>query len=539
MKMKKFVKKNPAVTDETQIYVVGCGMAGLSAAIFAIRDARIPGKNVHIFEERNSVGGSLYGEGSPDMDYFTFGDWKFHRKVYNCTWDVLSEIPSLDEPNKSVTKEIFEYNQEHEKNARSRLIHANQYADNVESMGLKRGQVIKLVRLIFLPERWIENRRIDSWFDHTFFTTNFWKVFSSMFAIEYWNDLVEMKRYVRRFICDVPKMVSGKAEVVTPHNNYNSMTEPMRKWLEEQGVQFEMGCKVADLDFTPAQDELTVERLYYSKNGENEKIDIRDCDFVFITNGSMIADVRRGSLEEPAVLERRKLDGSWTLWENIVKKRPGSGLGNPSNFDNNIEKSAWMIFLVNSTDQTFFKLYEQFTGNKPGQANMVTFTDSNWHASVLVPAHPHFRDQPKDRYIWAACGFMPFEKGNFVDKKMSDCNGEEILTEICHHFGFVEEQQHILETSTCVPAMMPYVMSHFLPRKRSDRPQVVPEGSTNLAFMGQFTESGECVMLVESSIRSAKIAVNTLLNVGKKIPPVYTGVHNPIVLFKALATVSK
>lgn len=528
-----------AVTDKTKIYIAGGGMAGLSAAIFAARDANIAGKNIHIFEQRGSVGGSLYGEGSPDTNYFTFGDWKFHLRVYNCTWDVLSEIPSLDVPNKSVTEEILEYNQTHKKNARSRLIHANQRTDNAESMGLKWGQIIKLVRLILTPESRIENRRIDSWFNPAFFTTNFWKVFSSMFAIEYWNDLVEMQRYVRRFFSDVHRMVSGQAEVVTPYNNFNSMTEPMRKWLEEKGVNFEMGCKVIDLDFKPAQDELTVERLYYSRNGRNEKIDIRDGDFVFATTGSMIADLRRGSMAKPAVLETGKVDGSWTLWENIVKKRPDYGLGNPSNFDDHVDKSAWMIFMVDSKDRTFINLYEKFTGNKPGQANMVTLTNSNWHSSVLVPTQPHFRSQPKDRYVWAACGFMPFEKGNFVNKRMSECNGEEILTEVCHHFGFIEELPHILKTSTCVPAMLPYVMSHFLPRKRSDRPMVVPKGSTNLAFMGQFTESEECVMLVESSVRCAKIAVNTLLNVDKMVPSVYTGLYNPAALFRALATLVK
>ncbi len=529
-------KPHHTVTNKTQLYIAGGGMAGLSAAIFAARDAHIPGKNIHIFEQRGSIGGSLYGEGSPDTTYFTFGDWKFHLKVYNCTWDVLSEIPSLDRPDMSVTEDIFQYNQKHQKNARSRLIHANHTADHVESMGLKWGDIAKLVRLIFTPESRIENRRIDSWFDPPFFTTNFWKVFSSMFAIEFWNDLVEMQRYARRFMHDVHRMVSGKAEVVTPYNNYNSMTEPMRKWLKEKGVDFEMGCKVIDLDFKPTRDELTVERLYYTKNGKNEKIDVMDGDFVFATTGSMIADLRRGSTTEPAILETGKADGSWTLWENIVKKCPDSGLGNPANFDSHIDKSAWMIFIVDSRDRTFINLYEQFTGNKPGQANMVTFTDSNWHSSVLVPAQPHFRNQPKDRYIWAACGFMPFEKGNFVHKKMSECNGEEIMTEVCHHFGFVEELPRILKTSTCVPAMLPYVMSHFLPRKRTDRPLVVPEGSTNLAFMGQFTESGECVMLVESSIRCAKIAVNTLLNVDKKVPPVYTGIFNPLAMMRTLAT---
>ncbi len=534
------MKNKSNISDKTKVYIVGGGMAGLSAAIFAIRDAHIPGKNVYILEARNCIGGSLYGEGSPSMNYFTLGDWKFHRKAYNCTWDVLSEIPSLDVPNNSVKEEIFQYNKTHIKNAQTRLIHSNQSKDNVESMKLTRKDLMKLMRLIFVSEKKIENRRIDSWFSRPFFTSNFWKVFSSMFAIEHWNDLVEMKRYVRRFMGDVHRMVSGKAEVVTPYNNYNSMTEPMQKWLEEKGVNFETNHKVIDLDFCPSKDKVTVERIHYTTNDENDiTIDLEDCDFVFVTNGSMIADYTRGSKEKPAYLEREKLDGSWTLWENIIKKRPNSGLGNPETFNGHVDQSAWMIFIVNSDDPTFINLYEQFTGNKPGQANMVTFTDSNWHSSVLVPSHPHFRDQPHSKYIWAACGFKPFEKGNFVDKTMAACNGKEIMTEICHHFGFVKEIPHILETSTCVPGMLPYVMSHFLPRKRSDRPKVVPDSSTNLAFMGQYTESGECVMLVESSIRCAKIAVNTLLQVNKKVPPVYTAVHNPIKLLRALRTISK
>ena len=113
------------------------------------------------------------------------------------------------------------------------------------------------------------------------------------------------------------------------------------------------------------------------------------------------------------------------------------------------------------------------------------------------------------------------------------------MTEVCHQFGFEKELPHILETSTCIPSMMPYEMSHFLPRKKSDRPPVVPEGSTNLAFMGQFVESGECVMLVESSVRCGQMAVYSLLGVDKKVPPVYTGIHKPAVWLRTIATVLK
>ena len=109
MSAKGFEKKRPTVTDKSQLYLVGGGIAGLSAAVFAIRDGHIPGKNIHIFEVMNVVGGSLDGGITPDKYYVTRGDWKFNIEVYQCMWDVLSAIPSLTDPNKSVKDEIFEY----------------------------------------------------------------------------------------------------------------------------------------------------------------------------------------------------------------------------------------------------------------------------------------------------------------------------------------------------------------------------------------------------------------------------------------------
>src|SRR4030042_6520648 len=173
------------VNDKTQVYLVGGGIAGLSAAVFAIRDAHIPGKNIHIFEVLDVMGGALDGAGSPDKYYVTRGDRKFNIEVFNCTWALFSAIPSLTDPKKTVKDEFFEYNKIHKKNAKSRLIDKNRNKDDVSTMGLSWGDRRKLLSLIVIPESRIENRRIDSWFDPSFFETNFWKVFSSMFAIEY------------------------------------------------------------------------------------------------------------------------------------------------------------------------------------------------------------------------------------------------------------------------------------------------------------------------------------------------------------------
>ncbi len=109
--------------------------------------------------------------------------------------------------------------------------------------------------------------------------------------------------------------------------------------------------------------------------------------------------------------------------------------------------------------------------------------------------------------------------------------------EIMGHLRIDAESKKILETSTCIPCMMPFITSQFLRRSKGDRPQVVPEGSKNLAFVGQFCEiPDDVVFTVEYSIRSAAIAVYALLGLDRKPPAIYKGSHDPRVLLKAFQT---
>ena len=64
---------------------------------------------------------------------------------------------------------------------------------------------------------------------------------------------------------------------------------------------------------------------------------------------------------------------------------------------------------------------------------------------------------------------------------MRDCTGEEILLELLGHLHFEEHTKDILEdVVNVIPCMMPYIDAQFQPRAMSDRPHVVPSGSTNL-----------------------------------------------------------
>lgn len=87
---------------------------------------------------------------------------------------------------------------------------------------------------------------------------------------------------------------------------------------------------------------------------------------------------------------------------------------------------------------------------------------------------------------------------------------------------------------------MPFIGSQFLTRGKGDRPQVVPNGSTNLAFIGQYAEvPNDTVFTVEYSVRSAQIAVFTLLNLKRKVNLIYRGMLSPAVRIRSIKPMYK
>lgn len=518
-------------SESPQLYFVGGGISSLAGAVFAIRDGDIPGKNIHIIESAQVMGGALDGEGSCEIGYICRGARKYDITAtsYGCTWDLLKTIPTLTDPKISLYEEFIAFNKQHVKNFKGRIIDKDKNVDHIQTLGLTFVHRLRLAQLIATPERMLENRTIDSWFTSSFFKTNLWIIFSSMLGFMPYHDLVECRRYLRKFSHLLKNMLGGQPqgyEVCHPLNQYESLILPLEQWLKKQGVDFMMGCRVSDLDFDPDTKSLMIRRIHYSQAGAEMEIELSSKDFVFITNGSLVADSTRGSMTSPAPrLETGKLDGSWRLWENLAAKSPR--LGNPSNFTSHIDKTKWVIFSITSQDSTFFDLFERKTGNKPGTSDLVTFKDSGWLLSVQVPAQPQFLNQPENVKKWGGYALNSTAQGDYVKKPITECSGQEILQEICYQFGFEKDLPHILATSTCIPSLEPYACAQFMPRCKSDRPKVIPKGSVNVAFLGQYVESGECAFLVEASIRTAKEAVYTFLGVNKRVQPIYKGIYDP------------
>jgi oleate hydratase len=513
----------------TKVYLVGGGIASLAAAAFMIRDGDIPGHNITVFEELDTLGGSLDGSGSAENGYVLRGGRMIESK-YLCTFGLFSSIPTLD-GSKTVTQQIFAWNETMKTSSKSRLVRDGR-RQTAPELGLSERQILTIERLALEPEALLGRTSIADQFDSAFFQTNFWFMWCTTFAFQPWHSAVEFKRYLVRFA----HMVSGfnrlEGIMRTVYNQYDSMVRPLHKWLDERGVKFELNTRVTDLKLRDHGGETVVERIAYERDGEAGAIMVGADDYVLVTLGSMTEASSLGGMDLAPVLNGKTDGGAWTLWEKIVLDRPK--FGRPSTFADHIDESKWVSFTTTLHDPTVLRIVRDLTGNVPGEGGLITFPDSSWLASIVIPHQPHFIGQPDHVSVLWGYGLLVDRPGDFVNKPMSACTGREIMTEVLGHLRIEADAPRILGKLICIPCMMPFITSQFLRREEGDRPQVVPKGSRNLGFMGQFCELPEDVVFtVEYSVRSAQAAVYKLLGLKREPPPVYRGEFDPRVLYKA------
>ena len=522
-------------SGDRQIYFVGGGLASLAGAVYLIRDCKVKGENVHIIESANILGGSNDGAGNTQNGFIVRGGRMLNEETYENFWELFSSIPSIDMPGMSVTEEILNFDHLHPTHAQARLIDEDGNILNVKSMGFNNADRLALGKLMMMPEDKLDDLTIEDWFKNTphFFTTNFWYMWQTTFAFQKWSSLFEFKRYMERMIFEFSRIETLEGVTRTPYNQYESLILPLKEYLNKYNVDFSINATVTDIDFKPG-DGITATAIHIKSEDEESIIELRDEDLCIVTNGCMTDCATLGDLKTaPEYLPSNPPSGE--LWERIAKKK--LGLGNPVPFFNHPEQTNWESFTVTCKGNKLLKLIEQFSGNIPGSGALMTFKDSSWLMSIVVAAQPHFKNQPMDTTIFWGYGLYTDKEGDYVKKLMKECTGEEILIELLHHLHFEDQQEEIMEDIVnVIPCMMPYIDAQFQPRKMTDRPKVVPEGSTNFALISQFVEIPEDMVFTEEySVRAARIAVYKLLGVThKSIIPVTPYKKDKKVLLKAL-----
>ena len=466
--------------DNTKAYLVGGGIASLAAAAYLLRDGHVPGKNIHLLEE-SKIGGSLDAGGSPEEGYSMRGS-RMYGAAYVLTYELFAGIPSLDDPGKSVTQDMLEFWESEPWDAKARLVENAKIVDS-HVLGFDNRDRVDLVKLMFQSEDTLGLKRIEDCFEPHFFETNFWFMCCSMFGFEPWHSAMELRRYLLRFLRLFPDLTTLKIIQSTRYNTYDAVIRPLVRWLAQHGVQFDMGVQVTDLDFTLSNGKKVVRGIRCLRDGRRIDIDVGESDLVVVTIGSMTADSILGSMSAAPVLKTARTGGSWTLWERLAEK--DSAFGRPSAFCGNIDQTKWITFTVTHSDDIFFNLMERFSGRPAGRGGLVTLKSSPWLLTFHLFHPPAYAGQPEGVFVWWGYGLFPDRVGDFVKKRMSDCTGEEILVETFSHLGFQPHIPELLSSANCIPCILPYTTSQFMPRAKGDRPKVIPDGTVNLAFIGQ------------------------------------------------------
>ena len=525
--------QKPQGVDEKAAYLIGSGLAALAAACYLVRDGQMAGERIHILEKDPIPGGACDGYQYTDIGYVMRGGREMDNH-FECMWDLFRSIPSIETEGASVLDEYYWLNKEDPNYSLCRATEKQgQDAHTDKKFGLSDKAAMEIMKLFFTPDEELYNKRIDEIFDHEVLDSNFWLYWRTMFAFENWHSALEMKLYLKRFIHHVGGLPDFTALRFTRYNQYESMILPMVHYLQEHGVDFQYNTQVVNVEFDIRNGRKAARRIVLQREGREDAIDLTDNDLVFITNGGCVENSAYGSQNEPAAFNKTICEGGgWDMWRKIAAQDPS--FGHPDKFCSDPEQSNWMSATVTTLDRRIVPYIEKICKRDPFSGKVVTggivtARDSGWLLSWTINRQPQFRNQPKDQLVIWVYGLFSDKPGDFVKKTMRECTGKEICMEWLYHLGVpVAEIADLAEHSAkTVPVMMPYITAFFMPREKGDRPNVVPDGAVNFAFLGQFAETPrDTIFTTEYSIRTGMEAVYSLLDIDRGVPEVWGSTYD-------------
>ena len=525
--------EKPAGIEEKSAYLVGSGLASLAAACFLVRDAKMPGKNIHILEAMDIAGGACDGIDDPTRGYVMRGGREMEDH-FECLWDLFHSIPSLEVPGASVLDEYYWLNKHDPNYSLCRATERRgEDAHTDGKFGLSQKGSMEIMKLFFTKDEDLYDKTIEDVFDDEVFGSQFWLYWRTMFAFENWHSALEMKRYFQRFIHHIGGLPDFSALKFTRYNQYESLILPMQKYLEAAGVEFRFGTEVTNVRFEITDGKKTARAIECrTKNGDTE-IPLTEKDLVFITNGSCTEGTIYGDQNHAPVGDAEvRSSGCWSLWKKIAAQDPS--FGHPEKFCSDIEKTNWESATVTTANEEIIDQIKKICKRDPRTGKVVTggivsCRDSKWLLSWTINRQGQFKNQKKDEVcVWVYSLFTDVP-GDYVKKPMKECTGKEITAEWLYHLGIpVEDIERLSgEECNCTPTMMPYITAFFMPRSAGDRPDVIPDGSVNAAFLGQFAETPrDTIFTTEYSVRTAMEAVYGLCGVDRGVPEVWGSVYD-------------
>lgn len=525
--------EKPEGVEKKSAYIIGTGLAGLTAAFYLVRDGQMPGNHIHLLEKLELAGGSCDGYKDVHKGFYMRGGREMDNH-FEIMWDVFRDVPSIETPNVSVLDEYYWLNKHDPNYSLCRAtVNKGEDAHTDKLFKLDKDSAMALSQLFITPEADLEEKKISDVLPKSFWETNFWLYWQTMFAFQKWSSALEMKRYLCRYVHHIDGLPDFSALRFTKYNQYESMILPLIEYLKKHDVDVQFGMDVKNVIIEDVDGKKTAKELIYVKDNKEQSIPLTADDLVFITNGCCTDTSCYGDQTHAPDLSHivNGQGESWDLWKNIAKQAKHDEYGHPDVFCSDTEATNWMSATVETSNEDIIQHIMNICKRDPRAGKVttggiVTVKDSvnNWFLSWTINRQPQFRSQNKDTVLVWLYALHTDTEGNYTKKAMRDCTGEEICQEWLYHIGMDESKikdysENACNTTTC---FMPYINAFFQPRKNVDRPKVVPEGAVNFAFIGQFAETPrDTIFTTEYSMRTGMESVYTLLNVDRGVPEVW------------------
>ncbi len=451
-------------------------------------------------------------------------------RTYVDLMDLLDRIPSMTEPNMTAAEDTRDFDAKHPTFDKARLLQPGQGILNASKLGFNQADRKLLTQLILMPddeEIKLDNVTIADYFadDPHFFETNFWFMWETTFAFRTRSSAQELRRYMHQMIYEFTQIEHLVGVNRTRYNQYESIMLPLINYLKANGCQIILNRRVTAFEFkdTTMTDEITVTGLQMVNTTTNQKehVAIDDDTAVIFTNGSITDSATLGDYDTPAP-ENMDYGAASSLWRQATEHF--YNLGNPDKFFADRDASEWVSFTLTTKDHLLLNEITRITTQLPGNAlnsflstTPITPLDQiDVDMSIVVHHQPHFTSQkPNETVLW---GYFLYPRRNspLFGKPYIELTGKEMLLELIAHLSAVDpgpvnikekEDDILASVINNIPVYMPYASALFNNRAKIDRPEVIPEHATNLAFTGEFVEQPyQMIFTEQSAVRSGEIA---------------------------------
>ncbi|GAB1216344.1 hypothetical protein ATERTT37_005558 [Aspergillus terreus] len=331
------------------------------------------------------------------------------------------------------------------------------------------------------------------------------------FGVQPWHSAVEFRRALRQYLSESRTLNILSCLDISGYYQYEMIFLPLYFYLQSLGVDFQFDTKTEDIVLS-GESRQQVSQLHLLRNGVRENQFLGPADIVLVNLGSTVSGSTSGNSNYPpprsSMEADEELDENWSIWLNLRSK--SDHFGEPYSFCTRQFESLMESFTVTVKDPLVFQQLSSLAKNSSEAGTFIVILSSQWKLHICVPHQPVFPDQPRDVCVLWGFSNSPLCKGDFIKKPMVQCSGNEILTEALRHLNL--DVELFLQHTITIPRLMPRMSAALLSRVQGDRPQVIPEGTTNIGFIGSFVENSHYSTVdISYEVRTAQKAVSELL----------------------------